>query len=224
MSKSIVSKDFYVYAHRKATTGEIFYVGKGYGNRAWSKRRSEYWHNVANKYGLCVEIVASGLQEWYAFELEKELIAFHGRPNLVNMTDGGEGMYGWTPSEKTKIKHKAALYAVQSKPEFREKMRLSHNRPEIKAKVIASLNRPDVKARMIAARRSRVIPIVCVETGQIFSTGDCAERWLRENGKPKASGSAITSACKNKLNHKSAYGYTWKYVVQSNSHQLPLIN
>lgn len=26
--------DFYVYIHRKATDGEIFYVGKGQGNRA----------------------------------------------------------------------------------------------------------------------------------------------------------------------------------------------
>lgn len=29
--------DFYVYLHRKKTTKEVFYVGKGSGDRVWSR-------------------------------------------------------------------------------------------------------------------------------------------------------------------------------------------
>ena len=92
--------DFYVYLHRKKTTGEVFYVGKGSGDRAWSASgRNDLWVRTVNKHGYTVEIFLSNLQEWYAFELEKELIALHGRLSdgkgkLVNMTDGGEGLSG----------------------------------------------------------------------------------------------------------------------------------
>lgn len=92
--------DFYVYAHKKKTTGVIFYIGKGSADRAWSKSgRSKIWHNTVNKHGLIVEILECNLQEWWAFELEKNLIALYGRLTdkagpLVNLTDGGEGMSG----------------------------------------------------------------------------------------------------------------------------------
>jgi hypothetical protein len=89
-----------VYLHRKKTTGEVFYVGKGRGNRAWSVHgRNTVWKNVVKKHDYVVEIVMGDLQEWYAFELEKDLIALHGRRDegrgtLVNLTDGGEGPSG----------------------------------------------------------------------------------------------------------------------------------
>ena len=92
--------DFYVYLHRKKTTGEVFYVGKGKGKRAWDfVRRSDFWKHVENKHGVDVEIYQNNLQEWYAFELEKNLIALYGRVtdgkgSLVNLTDGGESPSG----------------------------------------------------------------------------------------------------------------------------------
>lgn len=97
--------DFYVYIHRKATTGEIFYVGKGCENRAYEFGRNFHWDNTAKKHGFSVEIVQSHLQEWYAFELEMNLISFYGRKDLgfgplVNLTDGGEG--GSNPSQESR--------------------------------------------------------------------------------------------------------------------------
>jgi len=93
--------DFYVYVHRKATTGEIFYVGKGKGKRAYDlseygRAYNPYYWRVAKKYGVSVEIIETGLQEWYALELEIDLIAYYGRCDLglgplVNLTDGGDG-------------------------------------------------------------------------------------------------------------------------------------
>lgn len=100
--------DFYVYVHKKKTTGEVFYVGKGRGRRAWDKHsRSDFWNYVVEKHGLIVEIVAQNLQEWYAYELETELILKYGRSDigtgtLVNFTDGGEGASGLAQTEYSK--------------------------------------------------------------------------------------------------------------------------
>lgn len=102
--------DFYVYLHRKKTTGEVFYVGKGTRDRAWKhSSRNGYWKKVSKKYGYTVEIVLDNLQEWYALELEKDLISYYGRKNLgdgtlVNLTDGGEGSSGYIVSEQCRQK------------------------------------------------------------------------------------------------------------------------
>ena len=75
--------DYYVYLHRKATTGEVFYVGKGCKNRAWSSGgRSRLWKYIVNKHGYTVEIYQDCIQEWYAFELEVDLILKYGRIDL----------------------------------------------------------------------------------------------------------------------------------------------
>lgn len=106
MAKKILPQDFYVYIHRKADTKQVFYVGKGCTNRAWlgGRQRNRYWHKVTAKHGFEVEIVQDGMQEWWAHELEMELIAFYGRKSLVNLTDGGEGLTGVKHSEETRRK------------------------------------------------------------------------------------------------------------------------
>ena len=92
--------EFYTYVHRRPNTGEVFYVGKGSGQRAWQFRgRSRHWYSIVAKHGFVVEIARGGLQEWAAFEHEQELIALYGRKDcgqgpLVNTTDGGDGPSG----------------------------------------------------------------------------------------------------------------------------------
>lgn len=108
--------DFYVYVHRRATDGRVFYVGKGQRKRAFSRfGRSIYWNRIAKKYGHTVEIVQDGMQEWWAFELECELIAYYGKPNLCNMTDGGEGASGLKPSYES-IKKRANAIRGKKRP------------------------------------------------------------------------------------------------------------
>jgi len=91
---------FYVYLHKKKTTGEVFYVGKGKKKRAWDfVQRSQFWKHVYEKHGVEVVIYENNLQEWYAYELEKDLIALYGRLSdgkgcLVNLTDGGVSAVG----------------------------------------------------------------------------------------------------------------------------------
>ena len=88
---------FYTYVHRKADTGEVFYVGKGSGNRAtFFHQRSKYWGRVAKKHGVIVEFVAFFYEEQHALESEVSLISSYRLDGvkLANLTDGGEGTSG----------------------------------------------------------------------------------------------------------------------------------
>lgn len=103
--------DYYVYYHINPLTKDIFYVGKGTKNRAYTlSSRGKHWINYVNKYGIPeVEIVQSNLSEEQALELEKQLIKELGRKdlkegNLINSTDGGEGTSGLVHSDITKQK------------------------------------------------------------------------------------------------------------------------
>lgn len=110
---------FYVYVHRKKTNGEVFYVGKGSNSRCKIKaNKSDFWNKIVKKHGYYVDIVVQDIQEWYAFELERELIALYGRRDrgegsLVNLTDGGEGTSGWIVSDE--IKKRVSLRMKGSK-------------------------------------------------------------------------------------------------------------
>lgn len=97
------TRSFFVYLHRRATDGSVFYVGKGCGRRAIKTAgRSAAWNNIVKKHGFIVEYVERDIQEWYAFELELSLIALYGRASLCNLTDGGEGMSGHVKSENAR--------------------------------------------------------------------------------------------------------------------------
>lgn len=142
---------FYVYIHTRNDTGEVFYVGKGKGNRAYELGRSKHWHNIANKHGVRVELVESGLQEWYAFELEVALIAYYGRKDLnlgqlVNLTDGGEGPSGFLVSEELRANARANTIAQFADPLQREKA---------KANTKAQWKDPALREKLIVASARR---------------------------------------------------------------------
>ena len=62
---------YYVYAHRKPN-GEIFYIGKGSGKRAWLKNRdyNPIWLAKVNKYpDWTVDLLKDNLPEDEALEL-----------------------------------------------------------------------------------------------------------------------------------------------------------
>ncbi len=99
--------DFYVYLHRRASDGRVFYVGKGTGPRAWVwHNRNPYWCNTKEKHGLEVEIAICGISEQEAFAHEKRMIEnllFEGHP-LTNLTAGGEGMSGYQYTDEHRRK------------------------------------------------------------------------------------------------------------------------
>lgn len=81
---------FYVYVHRDRA-GNIFYVGKGSGRRAWSDDRHGIWEKYVRGHlggDYTVEIVEDGLSDDEALAIESRLITEY-RQQLVNwFTEG----------------------------------------------------------------------------------------------------------------------------------------
>ena len=135
--------DFYVYLHRKKTTGEVFYVGKGSGRRAWEfGSRNKYWRNIEKSHGCIVDIYADNLQEWYALELERDLILKYGRRidatgTLCNITIGGESQGG---EANARYDHRIwTFYNVDSKEEVRStRQSFLKNHPEVHVNMLFS--------------------------------------------------------------------------------------
>lgn len=125
---------FYIYAHRRETTGEIFYVGKGCGSRAWSRYgRNNYWQNVSNKHGYVVEILFDNLSEEISLVLEKEIIYVFrcSGHTLVNMTSGGESPVFTEESRKLmSLARKGKKHSAEHRANLRKSARRGL-RPEL---------------------------------------------------------------------------------------------
>jgi hypothetical protein len=96
----------YVYAHSKATSGEIFYVGKGHGRRAYNlTNRSKLHKRIVAVHGCDIFILEGNLTAIEAFARERSLI-LEAKPIalcIANMTDGGEGQLNPTAETRFKI-------------------------------------------------------------------------------------------------------------------------
>ena len=113
--------NFYVYGHFKPD-GNIFYIGKGHGRRAWRRSgRSNFWHRTVQKHGgYQVVLLHEHLSEDEAFLTEKEEIEFWGRRSdggfLINLTDGGDGTSGYVYTAEQLANSKAANQKLAQDP------------------------------------------------------------------------------------------------------------
>lgn len=115
----------YVYIHKTLDTDLIFYVGigsdKNYNRAYFFKNRNSYWNNIYNKHGIVVEIVYDNISWKEACDKERELIKKYGRADLnegflVNMTDGGEGLFNPSDEVRNKLRYEKSY-------EHREKLK-----------------------------------------------------------------------------------------------------
>ncbi|HLO11560.1 MAG TPA: hypothetical protein VK190_04825 [Pseudoneobacillus sp.] len=101
---------FYVYEWFIVDTLEVFYVGKGKGNRMFCKHRNKYFNNIINKYSCDVRFYKRDLTEQEAFDLEKSRIIelkVIGQAK-ANLAPGGIGGYSlkYASEEKKNEAHK----------------------------------------------------------------------------------------------------------------------
>jgi group I intron endonuclease len=112
-----VTNKFYVYSLIDPRTRKPFYVGRGQGDRSKDhlrraqngKHRNKKVQNTINELrnlgeSHSVEILFSSDAKEDCFEKEMFYIAFYGRENLCNLTDGGNGANGAVRSEETRAK------------------------------------------------------------------------------------------------------------------------
>lgn len=233
-------KKYYVYGHYKKTTGEIFYVGKGCGYRAWrgdmkGRPRNGLWRRIADKHGYRVEILKDELDESSAFELERELIALHGRRDLktgtlANMTDGGEGVSGhkYTPTTERLAKNAASNIAfIKNNPDAhkeRQRMatlakqsteaRTANSKRRVKyfqenptASLAQSERLKDFYKKNSTARLRLAKPVLCIETGVIYESASAAARATGVDH------SSISRVARGAPRYKTAGGFHWEYVT-----------
>ena len=106
-------KLWYVYSHNRKNDDKIFYIGIGKTKRFKRSRekygRSNMWKKTVKKYGYSINILHTELTLVEANQIEKYLVAYYGRRNLglgylTNLTDGGDGVQGYIPTEAQRLK------------------------------------------------------------------------------------------------------------------------
>ena len=111
------TKKYYVYEWYVVETNEVFYVGKGTGDRCKDhKRRNKMFLDFYNTHDCNYRIIKNNLNEKEAFDYEKKLIAYYREQTnhrLSNVEDGG---YSDTP-----YRH----YTEEQKEEWKRKSSLS---------------------------------------------------------------------------------------------------
>ena len=122
----------YIYKHIRTDINEVFYIGIGsdtkYKRANTENSRNKHWKNVINKTSYIVEIIEDGLSWEDACKREIEIIKYYGRKDLnegtlVNMTDGGDGVFGFIMSSETKEKISIANSGKQKSEEHKQKAR-----------------------------------------------------------------------------------------------------
>ena len=170
-------KTHYTYSHNKPD-GIPFYIGKGSGNRAFTKRTNPYWKNIVAKYGYEVQILAYWNTHEQALDHEVLLISCMKDMGieLANMTEGGEGCVGFSHphTEEHKQKLKGNTYGASTwgltfkgkKHSEESRAKMSYMRignknklgkkisEKSKAKISASnLGKPKFKKRVLTAEQ-----------------------------------------------------------------------
>ena len=115
--------EYYTYAFLREDRTP-YYIGKGKGNRAYRRRKTDI---KPPKDKSRILILKNNLTEEEAFRHEVYMIAVFGRKDLGtgilhNRTDGGEGVSGLSHSEKTRRKMSEAQKGKTLSEETKRKM------------------------------------------------------------------------------------------------------
>lgn len=205
-----------VYQHRRKDNNSVFYIGIGKNkNRAYSKvNRNDYWYNITNKVGYEIDILIDGCTWEQACEIEKGMVSSYGRHDLdtgllVNMTDGGEGIYNLSAETISKRVNNTDYELVS------RKRSLSYNylNPETISKRVNNTDYKNRKTDYKSFQQKRV-KLKQIPVDQYDMEGNFIKTW--ESAKIAARGlninhQQIGRCCRNEKYYKTAYGFIWKY-------------
>jgi hypothetical protein len=152
---------FYVYAHYRNDTNALFYIGKG-KNKRWrsTANRNRHWQRVVTKAnGFMPKIIITDADEEFAYFAEKEAINVYLRrgAKLVNMTDGGDGMYGVCDEirQRTIESNKRRAGEKRKKATFTGKKHTEEYKAYMKEKMTNRQFSEETRQKMSAAQKAR---------------------------------------------------------------------
>lgn len=189
-------KNKVLYFHKKPC-GEIFYVGIGNKTRPYTKQsRSNWWHNITNKYEHTVEIVKENLTHSEAVVLEKFYIKEIGRRDLktgtlINQTDGGDGIINPTQEIRDKIgaTHKGMRHSEKTLKQMSEvklgKIKTEEHRKNLSLSLIGKPKSDTHKTNMSIARKGKPLT-------------DAQKNANKKNGESRI-GTQFSSEIRNKI-------------------------
>jgi hypothetical protein len=149
---------FYVYMYLRED-GTPYYVGKGYGRRAYSVART-----IPKPPKDRIVFPYTNLTEEDAFQKEVELIVKYGRKDigtgiLRNLTSGGEGASGLVLNEETR-KQMSIRQKLYMTPENRKKLSIKNKlsmtpekRKEISERNKLIMNTPEMREKISIATK-----------------------------------------------------------------------
>lgn len=212
----IYNGTYCVYIHTNKINGKM-YVGQTVNgndpNKRWLNglgyRTQQYFWRAIKKYGwdnFEHEVIASNLTKEEADNFEKLLIKELDTMNKdkgYNIVAGGQGSSGYHPSEETRKKigeasRKNNELGLLNTEEIRKKNSEWHKNNPL----------PGQFKKGQTPWNKGCSPVMCVETGEIFSGAHEAE------AKTGISNANITAVCKGKKGRKTAGGFHWKYYTE----------
>lgn len=125
---------FYLYHHIRLDKNEVFYIGISRHNKrykykraAQKDKRNPIWKNIVAKTDFKYEILLESDDISVIKAKEIELIAKYGKirdctGSLANITDGGEGTFGYKPSKEVLEKQSARMKGKKHSEETKIKM------------------------------------------------------------------------------------------------------
>ena len=225
----------YVYRHIRLDKNEPFYIGIGSDTnykRAYSKRnRNKYWNNIVAKSEYRVDILLDDISREEAIQKEVEFINLYGRRDkntgtLSNLTDGGEGIFGYVASMETRLKMGLSQmgnqkYKLRTTPieEINKKISIANKGKKMSdefkqklSKAFSGSNNPNYGVKMSDEQKEKIRNShKCFTVHQFDLSGNLIKTWpstksVREAGFDQAN----VWRCCNGIT-KTHKKYTWKY-------------
>lgn len=225
--------DFYVYLYWRLDTNEVFYVGKGRGDR-WRRlnKRNEHFKRIADKCNIMCEILFENLNEEVAHGIEcyliNELVFEYGYSidiannrskefgyHLTNSTWGGEGNAGINPFERMSKEtrdrwldaHKGLQPMLGKTHSEKTKFKISESLKGENNPIYGKTHTDETKRKMMIDKGNKIIAINIKNNSMLFFNS------IREAHRKGFDRSCISQCLNLNGNQSTHKGYKWYKLI-----------